>query len=596
MTLFRHLTLIFAGCLLLGANLFAQNEFEPTLLILSPHSTYADKSLKKEIATYDSLIKSHDQAMIQDAEEDVSTRRDLPENIALITQKQQEFSLQGDFYGAISTISEEFLLYQFYERFPNLLIYAVPEKRKGKPKALNKLAESHNMQYVMNFPEVRFSEQNGKKQSLIRVQLFDRLEQKFLLDKEYQGEDYNPGFEFGCDGGTLQCTINNALSQALNKVKGIILAQNPGVIRERQLAEKRAEVLFTSIYPQTPNPEIVSLIRQTDSAISTQGYYQGFMDESQTKFIGFFLLDRDSGTFKDITETEDKQVNIITSDITDLDNMPSLYAYVVLGVKYGSKWYLSKQKVNYFNAESRERGRMLFFNNLQQWNFFQEGSTEINPDFWETYFFDKETDPIVRYAKEIAEYKAMMEEMGEEDEDTSPEEMIAMFHGVDLDNEEYRGLYTIVAKELKQQKANQIAAFEQRITDSLLTPFFDQYVADSRNGILDYIQINTGRFALIYPKDTGIILCPILFKVEDEKREMHYFVFLAQEEGTYASYKWEYFEPIPHTGFYGGAIVERIETLTDWNFSFDYLEDETFWQEYVLKKSDGAYVYLKAIE
>jgi len=106
--------------------------------------------------------------------------------------------------------------------------------------------------------------------------------------------------------------------------------------------------------------------------------------------------------------------------------------YVVLGVLYESKWYIQKRKVTYFNSDDLETGKKKYFDNLQEWHFFKEGSTEFNPDFWETYFFSKIQDLTKdpdwdKYGETIWKYE-------------------------EKENRNYIGIYKIVADELKKEK------------------------------------------------------------------------------------------------------------------------------------------------
>ena len=119
-----------------------------------------------------------------------------------------------------------------------------------------------------------------------------------------------------------------------------------------------------------------------------------------------------------------------------LDAIPQTYAYIVKGVKYKNKWYYEKSNVTYFEPEDNEEGRLQFFNNLQEWNFFGEGSTRPNPDFWETSLFakiqDKRKDPDWdKYGTTI--WKSEEEE-----------------------NRKYIGMYEIVADQLKEKNQPQI--------------------------------------------------------------------------------------------------------------------------------------------
>ncbi|XOV67960.1 MAG: hypothetical protein ACFHU9_02080 [Fluviicola sp.] len=283
--------------------------------------------------------------------------------------------------------------------------------------------------------------------------------------------------------------------------------------------------------------------------------------------------------------------------LNDLDQAPQFYTYIVLGIKYESKWYIQKRSATYFDANDLEWAKKEFFNNLQGWNFFKVESTEFNPDFWETYFFSIVKSSVEKNKDKIEEYTLLKEQSDEEDKDIY-QSMIDDFYEDDLKNEAYFGLYTIVAAEIRKQEREQREQFELDFSINVLTPFFDHYVEHIQKEINYYKRLNGKNFAIIYPRDQNILLCPILFEYYDGTSKLHFFVLIPSGNDTYKTYEWTYFNPIvpEYKSMYGSAINEQLNTITTWNFSFDYLEDEKFWSEYVLKKSGNDFEYLQEVK
>ena len=596
MTRLRHILLTTIGIILFTT--VQSQDYEPTILILTPNTTTADKEFKKEIKDYAKQIKQNQDNAVKESEEALKEMGDRAENIKIMYQKKIEFSKDMDFYSMIPSVAEGYLQYRFYERFTNLLIYAINEKSKGSIDELSSLADNHNMQYVLNFPKINTFLENGSKKSIITVQLYDNNQKQILFEKDYTGHDRNPGFDFACPDSSLSCTFNNALSEALGEVIYSVASNNSTIIQERQLAQERAEVLFSTYYPKEPATELVEVIEQNDTTISTNGFYHGFMDDTKAKFIGFFAYNSNASNFKDIKDSKDKSINIITDDLMDLDDIPRIYAHIILGVKHNSKWYIQKSNVTYFNADDFETGAKEYFNNLQKWHFFKENSSEFNPDFWESYFFSKVESSVEKNRDKIEEYTRLKKEATDEQDKEIYQDMIDDFHERDLKNEGYFGIYSIVASEIKKQDRAYKEQFEEQLTNTVLTPFFDSYIQDSSTNIVEYKKLNGKRYGLIYPKDKSVVLCPILFNYEGDKSELHYFVFIPKKNNEYNIYKWDYFEPVTpkYKSMYGGDINDQLNTVTTWNFSFDYLQDMNFWEEYVLKKEGDNYVNLKKIK
>ena len=596
MTPLRHIILAAIGMFLFTAG-YSQGDHEPTILILAPHKTTADKKLQKEIHSAETMAaRIMDNAARQSEITDTEVMA-MPENIRIMHEKEMEFSKNTDFFSRIPEMSARYLQYRFYERFNNLLIYAVNKSSTGTINELSALADAHNMQYVLNFPEVRSYVEHGVKTSKIRVQLYDNTQKQFLIEKDYTGDDHNPGFEFGCDVRSLGCTFNNALSQILSEVVYVVGSNNPTIMKEKALSDERANALLSTYYPLDPATEIVEIISQNDTSISTSGFYHGFMDESKTKFIGFFASSS-ARSFTDIKDAKDKKVSIVTENMTDLDNVPEIYAYIVLGVQYESNWHFEKSNVTYFSSEDLATGKKEYFNNLQKWHFLQEGSSEFNPEFWETYFFSKVESTIDQNKAQIEEYTMLAKKETNAKMREMYQDKINNLHQDYIQNQQYFGLYNIVASDLREEDKERRERFSADLGNTVLTPFFDHYIQDHSTEINGYEKMNGSRYAVIYPRDKSVLLCPIVFNYPEDKMELQYFVLIDKGDEAYEIYRWNYFEPVrpANKSMYGIDVKEQISTVTPWNFSFHYLEDKQFWNDYVLKKSGDKYSYLQRIK
>jgi hypothetical protein len=199
--------------------------------------------------------------------------------------------------------------------------------------------------------------------------------------------------------------------------------------------------LTNEYYKKGFDKALIYPVISKDSNINLNSLYQLIVNDDQSKFVAFFLEKAQPQDFKGVSENKrDANVNIISGkNIKDsgyLNSIPQTYAYIVKGVKYKNKWYFEKSSVTYFEPQDGEEGRFQFFNNLQEWNFFSEGLTTFNPDFWETSLFakiqDKRKDPDWdKYGKSI--WKSEEEE-----------------------NRPYIGMYEIVVDQMKEKDQLQI--------------------------------------------------------------------------------------------------------------------------------------------
>lgn len=551
-------------------------QYEPSILILSPDETSAAEELKPEIEQLAAGVTSAKTEMelelkstLQKAEKDGK-----PANIKMMYRKQIEFAADLNFYSIIPLVAEGYLQHRLIHRFKNLLIYAVKEKSGVQVEELAHLAKKHEMHYIMDFPEVRSYLKNNAKRTTIRVRLYDDRNKDIILDREYTGDDRNPGFEFTCKDSTLSCTISNSLSQALAEIIDIVALNDPTIIQERNLAQERANVLESKYYTKKPDKEILEILAKNGINNLSPGYYQGLMDNKKEKLIAFFARANDIETFRDLKRRDDKGVQIIQDDF-NLGKIPDIYAYVVVGVYYDSTWYLKREQVTYFNAKDLEVGRKDFFNNLQQWGFFKNNSTDFNSEFWESYFFER-----VKDVTKEPNYKKYYE---------------SIYKSLERDNEGYVGMYEVVADQLRKERTEEIDQFRKEVSGHLLKPYLDHLKSAKPEEFADYA-LMYNKFTLIFPRDKSVILNPIQITDSKGENSLRYFVWFPD---TREVYEWLYLKPTRLNAkqwHYGSEIIKGLTTVTDWDFGFETLDDQNFWNTYVLAKEEGKYKYLRRIE
>ncbi len=568
----KHLTTILL--LLAFTATFGQTVYEPKILILAPNVTKYEKAFDKEVANYNKEIKKNRNTSEQEQALNSADFKKQPENIQIIIKSEIEFSKDLDFFKQASFISEQFLVYRFFEKFPNLLIKLKDAKSSGTLKDLKIHSDKEKLQYALNLASIELYTENKINYAKINVQLYDNVSNSILLDKAYIGNWSNPGFEFACEDKTINCTLNNALSQALGEVIYTIAANSSTLKREKQLQQERFDVLMKNYFNQPFDKQSVkNVISPLDDNINIDIAYQALHSPDKSKFVAFFLEQVPAQDFKTLKDNKiDKNVNIISSkDIKDegfLDDIPKTYSYIVKGVKYKEKWYFEKSNVTYFEATTLNDGQQKFFNNLQQWNFFKENSAESSPDFWETKLFKKVPD--LRQDRDWEKY-------GE-----------SIWKTEEINNRPYLGLYEIVANNLQKELEKENSEFD-KIKKELFAQFYLKLKSKNSE---TYHKIS--EHSLIYPADKSIVINPTLITSKEGKKTIHYFVILDNQNSVF---EWTYFEPkIVTDNLYGSQVVEQISALTDWNFSVDNLNDMEFWNKYVLYKTESKYKYLNEIK
>lgn len=421
---------------------FAQTNYEPQILVLSPNKVTWDKIFEKEISDYNLIITKSIASAPQEKELNSKEMENQPANIKRMIKSELAYSKNMTLFKQASSISEQMLAYKFIEKFPNLLIELSTLVSEGSLEELNGIAEKAKLQYVLNFPKIIFYKSNNISFAKLTVQLYDYSSNSLFIDTSFIGNWTNPGFEYSCENGSLGCTINNAISQALEDVFYHISMNSPTLKKERKLRQDRSEAIKNNYYNQPFDKSFISnVIPQKDSNINLDNLYQTLISDDNTKFVAFFLDKVKPQNLKQLSENkEDNNVNIINNksikDTGYLDNIPQTYAYIVKAVKYLNKWYYQKSNVTYFEAHDNENGKLQYLNNLEEWNFFQENSIVRNPAFWETNLFSKIKD--LRKDPDWKKYGKTMWKTEEEE------------------NRDYIGLYELVAEQLKIKKQFQI--------------------------------------------------------------------------------------------------------------------------------------------
>ena len=536
---------------------FAQ-PFDPSILILTPAKIEADKTILSEIKKKDQLYREKKQERIAYYEKMISESADRTENIRIIQQKNLEFMRDFESRRYISYLSSDYLVYRFFERFKNSLIYPIQETCSGSVDSLKTIAAKYQTQYVLNFPEINSSSTKKGKRSVIRIQLFDLEQNKVLLDEEFEGTSENPGFEFTCEEGSFLCTINNAIAPALEKVTRLIAANNKTLIKEKELASERTKILNT-VFTKEPDDNITRTIIH-HSKLDPKGYFQGFQNEDKTKFVGFFAVENGQ------KEEDEKNVTIIMGNESD----PPIKAFVIVGLFYNNQWYIEKSNIVFFEAQDFSTGKSEYFNRLQEWNYFKENTMEVNPDFWETNFFKKVPD--VRLEPDYEKYAE------------------SIYKSRERENKDYIGMYELVADKIREEKRLARDQFANNLAQKHLLPFLENKKAADASNFASYSSFRSD-YVFIYPKDLSIAICPVNTKATNGQFTLRYFAIIPS---TGKIYEWTYFKSLTaDKKFSGSDIVDQMGKISEWNFGFDTFDDSEFWNKYVLLQESGKYSYLK---
>jgi hypothetical protein len=105
---------------------------------------------------------------------------------------------------------------------------------------------------------------------------------------------------------------------------------------------------------------------------------------------------------------------------------------------------------------------------------------------------------------------------------------------------------------------------------------------------------------LLYPRDRS---CFLLVTMAQHKQKGHRLVWFFYEPSSGRFYRWTYPQSRYSDGsyWYVQDVIDDLKNISEWD---DYrflsssrtLDDQNFWTEYVLKKQNGRYAWLEAID
>lgn len=190
---------------------FSQKKRVPSIVVLSPQETLVDQELDSIAAKYikkQKLTNEHKRRI----------RKSNGRNFKLKSKKEILFLEKMDLGSQITYRLNFYLSYKLFEYHETHMVYPAHEVNNSTKEELKKIAEKHNMNWVLNIPKVKFLANEKGKSGKIRYQLYNRKFDEIVLDEIFDVNDQSPGFEFTCTTGTIGCVTNNMTSSIAYKV------------------------------------------------------------------------------------------------------------------------------------------------------------------------------------------------------------------------------------------------------------------------------------------------------------------------------------------------------------------------------------------
>jgi hypothetical protein len=198
---------------------FAQKPIKPTIVVLEPNQTKFDAGLMEEIKGFNYKL-NYSPAQEKESLDSFSKNE---KNDEMMDVAEFHFRKQMN-YASHYTLTLYSVLYNaVFPKADNCLVIPAHHKTNGTLALLSATAKKYNVQWVVNTVSLQSYIKDGDKYSKARIQVYDAVSNKIVLDKEYTGDSKaSSKNELTCDKGELECTINNIVNTSLNDILSVI--------------------------------------------------------------------------------------------------------------------------------------------------------------------------------------------------------------------------------------------------------------------------------------------------------------------------------------------------------------------------------------
>lgn len=157
----------------------APGKFIPSVVALYPSVVKSDSASGIEIKAFEK------QETITDAFRQEYVRAGLPTNWKTIREKELLFIDQQDFYSLLELTVTRELTYREMENRTNLLIYPSKDKSVVDLAAFKKMADLHQVSWVVSITKIETTLQNSIRKLVVNVQLYNVITHRIYLTQVY---------------------------------------------------------------------------------------------------------------------------------------------------------------------------------------------------------------------------------------------------------------------------------------------------------------------------------------------------------------------------------------------------------------------------
>ena len=377
----------------------------PTITILTPKSMEVAPSLADSVQKLEKSAAEDYVRMEQYLRRMVTERDSVPKHLRadfdvqvalLLDQLEFQYTMMTVnrlFAGQVSATMKVLLQHFLSEPFPNVDVSVVPDSSIGRQDALREAGRRHPAQYLINFPRISLEMRDGEIISEVEAQLYDVLNDTLYISQKYNGDAINRGGPFECGQGSIHCAIVNGMIGFVQKAVQVIYLTNPHVQTEQLLFANRSVALLRTYLGNYCDEEMLQLVPRNPTIPPQSAIYACIPNEDRTQIVVYYAEQvpeiPQTGAHNSYGDSSFRLVENISGSPHDTVNV---YACILIGALDEGRWYFEKRVMSYLRARSLNQAQRSYFIEIQDYNFFKPNSTEFDPRFWHTGFFERIED------------------------------------------------------------------------------------------------------------------------------------------------------------------------------------------------------------
>ena len=362
---------------------------------------------------------------------------------------------------------------------------------------------------------------------------------------------------------------------------------------------------------------VLEILRQKYSYAFLKGFKKGWFGPEGIKLFAYSILPTNDEHFNvEVPSIQGYSYSYPTGTTDDtfrIYNEEGCYTYKELsqlidegvfkwssikfyGMQYREEWYLSNQ------FSFHEAGPEEIIAKKIEAEF--EDEIELQLELFENvpeFLMDVDADTVMPSMNEELTSILKFPEQIRSFEERLRREKIPMTKQKQWPNyREFVGQPWIVTYEKEKSKRNLNRAFETYANEEFFKPFGRQLMKawPEKFYQIDGLFAERG-FHLIYPHSKEQVIAAIVVTDQERNSTIHYFLYTMRERKFY---QWTLPKPRYIESYFGYVVREDLADLSSWGVDYHIgdpvitMDDESFWSEYVFKKIDDKYIYLKPVE